>query len=197
MLTRAQVDAMVNDPVLHEQALQRARTISKRMPIKTLRNLLEKARKERELPKKIVWMHKLGEELSHTVTPHVACRTGCSHCCHQSVIITDAEASYIAAKTGATKHRPRAWRYTGALEFTGMPCPFLNKKGCSIYAHRPFACRIYFNLDATPELCEHLPDGPNAVRNLNVDEYKDAFGQVQGLRETARTADIRDFFAPA
>lgn len=39
-------------------------------------------------------------------------------------------------------------------------CPFFNltKKNCGIYAVRPFACRIYFNLAASPRYCQNPND---------------------------------------
>jgi Fe-S-cluster containining protein len=56
-----------------------------------------------------------------------------------------------------------------------LPCPFLEKERCTIYAARPFACREHFVL-TPPELCAGDPD---AVRTPPTRfEFRAIAGQV-------------------
>jgi hypothetical protein len=94
----------------------------------------------------------------------VACRSGCDHCCHQSVAVTLPEALAIVA------HLREAWTSDELLLFTArlaervertrgtsaderfspeLPCLFLREGSCSIYEVRPLVCRGMNSLDAS------------------------------------------------
>lgn len=93
----------------------------------------------------------------------VACRQGCSHCCHQTVGVTPLEAFAIVAHLLRTRsdeeltelsatlgERVRETRGLSAAEQYSprFPCVFLEDGACSIYEARPLVCRGMNSLDA-------------------------------------------------
>lgn len=128
---------------------------------------------------------------STAIAPHVACRRGCSACCHINVSIFPLEAQLISAWTGrAVLSRPLSPK-----DFHGTPCPFLEHGTCSIYEHRPFACRNHFALTKTSYWCqpERSVDGQEFpfVRLSEVDATLVDVIQQDGRLEPL---DIRHFF---
>lgn len=71
------------------------------------------------------------------------------------------------------------------------PCTFLRDGVCSIYEHRPFACRTYVSLDADALLCELIPGESVPVPNLDMTSFQWAYVQICG---GAKMADIRQYF---
>lgn len=101
--------------------------------------------------------------LSQPSNGDVACRQGCSHCCHQTVGVTPLEAFAIVAHLvssrsdgeltvlqAALEERVRETRgLTAAEQYSPrFPCVFLVDGGCSIYEARPLVCRGMNSLDA-------------------------------------------------
>jgi hypothetical protein len=88
--------------------------------------------------------------------PELACREGCSHCCHFPVGITFPEAMRMAAAltdlpdlqqrihNNAAEAATQAW-----ANLVGQPCPLLVEDRCSIHSCRPMPCRA---LGSTDEL---------------------------------------------
>ena len=77
----------------------------------------------------------------------VACKKGCSWCCHQKVYAVTHEFMYLRDhvlqhmdKTTVRNMELRAQKQT--------PCLFLESGTCSIYKYRPMACRIYVSSSA-------------------------------------------------
>ena len=136
----------------------------------------------------------IAERTSKAVTPHSACRSGCNHCCHIAVVVSEFEAKVIAKAVGVqaifTGNESSA---EDAVErYKGVPCPFLKKARCSIYEHRPIACRLHFSLADTEEMCDlSVPMEISAVPNLNLTEFWLAAGLALNAH---RYGDIRDFF---
>ncbi|MCK4119564.1 YkgJ family cysteine cluster protein [Ralstonia solanacearum] len=134
------------------------------------------------------------DKLVEAAAPFVACKRGCSACCHMNVNVTEVEAQIIEEQTGR-----RYARFTGAIrhpdgEFTGVACPFLVDGTCSIYSVRPFACRHHmsFNLDAywcSPERA-HLAEMPM----ISFGGARQAYSAVTRLDSGGLYGDIRDFF---
>jgi len=92
----------------------------------------------------------------------VACRAGCSHCCHQRVGVTPPEAFAIFHHLLETRDRAQLARlfetvitkrrHTHGLSAQErlsplLPCPFLQANSCSIYEVRPLSCRGVNSLD--------------------------------------------------
>ncbi len=89
----------------------------------------------------------------------LACRKGCSHCCSQMVVVTGAEAFYVAAQVRKRPEMAAAVaevaQRTAALTLEerlgrNIFCPMLSDAICSIYAARPLGCRgfVSTNLEA-------------------------------------------------
>ena len=90
--------------------------------------------------------------LTEFVAPYMVCKRGCSYCCHIDLLITSIEAQYIHKNLGIASHVGRS--ISKGHSEAKRPCPFLSDDFCcSIYAHRPFVCRVYFTLD-DPVLCK-------------------------------------------
>ncbi len=99
----------------------------------------------------------------------VACRAGCSMCCHNLILLTAPEvfaiADEVARRPSATEDAAAIAR--AALAGKGLDrdarlerrlaCPLLASDLCSIYAVRPIACRGFFSLSL--EACQAVFEG--------------------------------------
>jgi uncharacterized protein len=142
------------------------------------------------------------DDLADKVAPKAVCRRGCSHCCYQSVTITDWEAARIARYTGRTAMvfaPPTRETNTAAMRmrtrFAGDPCPFLTKNQCSIYAVRPFACRTHFNVGNDPGACDIIRDPGRRVPYFNFNTLTNVRA-LMFFNAGASFADVREFFPP-
>ena len=86
-------------------------------------------------------IYRLTDEMSAFRQEHVACKKGCSACCQMNVTVSSVEAESIAAATGRIAANLTESVAHSQDEFVGKPCPFLHADECSIYDHRPLACR--------------------------------------------------------
>ena len=137
--------------------------------------------------------------LAHDLAQEAVCRKGCSHCCHIAVAINQAEADLIARKTGIKAAKPENRVLEGREKFADAvpfgyehPCPFLVDNQCSIYDVRPLACRAYFNLDTSPDLCRLDNNRPVLLyRHLDLDMI--GIWAAGGPNKVV-IADIREFF---
>jgi hypothetical protein len=96
----------------------------------------------------------------------VACRAGCSDCCHQRQIeVTTLEARYIVQRLledvcdiDALRQRLQACLVVSADD-AHPACPLLENHQCSIYAYRPAVCRKAHSLDvlACAERAAQIP----------------------------------------
>lgn len=88
----------------------------------------------------------------------IACKKGCSHCCHTWVSVSAPEALYIAKivkqRGDAAIEKVRsAYAHTKEYDFESRdqhphPCPLLDEDVCSIYDARPKVCRLAASVDA-------------------------------------------------
>lgn len=157
---------------------------------------------------RVRWLQKAATAWGTPISEVAACRKGCTHCCHIPVTISTQEAKLITAATGRTAQpllRPvRMQQLTNADHRaaaseqlqrwgTGTACSFLADNLCTIYAVRPIACRVLFNLDDDDLLCRHGSAKPAEV------PYADS-RMIRALALAAQPAetlgDIRDFFPP-
>ena len=107
------------------------------------------------------------------VEPELACRRGCSYCCHGYVSASAPQIFAAAAQIrrdtagcAATRERVQAlaervhglaWRARIALR---EPCALLTDGSCTIYAARPLACRGYvsYSVESCRRAYEALTD---------------------------------------
>lgn len=121
-------------------------------------------------------MEELWDDLQ-SEAPAYACKKGCSHCCHQSVMVTAAEAIYIAQFLHKNLKEAEVLRLRdhvagNARQSDGLdneertdkriPCAFLMDNSCSIYPVRPLQCRGGFSEDA--DYCRDLLDNREATQ---------------------------------
>lgn len=96
----------------------------------------------------------------------IDCTKGCTYCCHNMVSVSAPEAFLISTWLDGSRERPGeealetdAWRERAALTMgkgleerfgKRLPCAFLQDGLCTIYEHRPLACRscVSFSVDA-------------------------------------------------
>ncbi|MFM9979171.1 MAG: YkgJ family cysteine cluster protein [Sphingomonadaceae bacterium] len=89
----------------------------------------------------------------------IACKKGCSYCCHQHVSVTAMEIFYIARKLRVSsdlemftakldaKAANKDWDPTRDFDVRN-PCAFLVAGACGIHKFRAMICRLVVSLDA-------------------------------------------------
>lgn len=137
-----------------------------------------------------MWLIKSANQFAEAVEPVSACKSGCSHCCHIPVALTRIEAERISSATGH-KMVSNPSRLPVEASYKN-PCVFLHEHKCSIYEHRPIACRTYFNLDADNLLCQLVPGASIPVPLPDTRAFAAMNFKIGGHTEIA---DIRHWFA--
>ena len=144
--------------------------------------------------RKLFRLQSIAQELSDTVAPGCACRTGCSHCCNMSVSTSEEEARAIAQHLGLRYERPAPATdqqvSLDRVQYSGVPCPFLKAGQCEVYVVRPLACSSYFNLSNTSEICDLTQHPHHDVPGLDTR----GFHLAQALALGQEFSDIRDWF---
>lgn len=102
-------------------------------------------------------LYEVADGMIKKAYPVNECQRGCSHCCYVAVHITGLEAQHIESRTG---HRVRQFKSGKSDPSTWEPCSFLKDNECSIYEHRPMACRAFLTFDDA-ELCTYDHFGEN------------------------------------
>jgi len=110
---------------------------------------------------------------SNTPDEALACQRGCNHCCHNSFVSASAPHIFRIAEAVESSHGRtdylerictiedktrgivRAERYAAQ-----QPCTLLMDGACSVYEHRPTACRGFVSHDVST--CEIWVDGIHA-----------------------------------
>jgi len=141
------------------------------------------------------------DDLAERVAPQSGCYN-CreAHCCHQSVVITSWEAEQIAKYT----KRKMAAVPDLAMDFdvketrerySGVPCPFLKKKICTIYEVRPATCRLHFNMSHDVSLCDIINNPGASVPMFNFQELS-FIRMAMHHNEGCAVGHIHEFFPP-
>lgn len=117
---------------------------------------------------------RLADRFHKAVSPHTACRSRCSACCHLPTMLYEHEAAELSKASGRILATPpprsRRMALAAAKQFFGMPCPFLKQERCSVYEVRPLICRLHHSLNDRPDACNTaLPTEERRVANYDVD----------------------------
>lgn len=210
----ARLDAL-NTPSSASRLQARADKVNQAIKPKQRQQLVEQAFKASGAAKKLFWLRREAEVVSKAVLPHSACRKGCSDCCNINVMLSESEARVIAKAIGRPISEPAPGKVlvpdklmteAGMMQFqlekeqitkdrTGHPCTFLEAGRCSIYEHRPMACRQQFNLDDDSLLCQLVEGGDIPVPYLYQQPAQAAYLMLWGTK--SRMADIREWFPVA
>jgi uncharacterized protein len=135
------------------------------------------------------------DQISKIREPFVACSKGCADCCKMNISISRLEAQAISDATGKTFVNLSNSISHEDPKFIGVPCPFLNEDSCSIYEHRPLACRTHSSFHTSAEWCK--PDAlllERSVPMLGWSGIETAFIETSIDKNQFVIADIRDFF---
>jgi Fe-S-cluster containining protein len=99
----------------------------------------------------------IANRVTAALAPHVACKPGCSQCCHMNTMIYEHEAVRLAEVSGRTlvrlPFRSLDVVHAEGLKFNGTPCPFLAENQCSVYEDRPLVCRTHHSLREGTDEC--------------------------------------------
>jgi Fe-S-cluster containining protein len=189
------------DPTLFVDAQKRVDKIKRNMLALHINEMAVALQDEPTRAGKFIWMRQMTDTLGKAVAGIVPCKDGCDHCCHMATNISIVEAQEIAEATGRAMVVPPDTDTIGGIEadrvrYNGVPCVFLVEHRCSIYAHRPHACRVHYSVDRDDVLCEIVPGVQTRVPSLNNQNFNMLFLLAHGDPREALMADIRDFFPP-
>jgi hypothetical protein len=110
----------------------------------------------------------IADRVTAALEPHVACKPGCSQCCHMNTMIYEHEAVRPAKVSGRKMKRlPFPGREVVVLQgdrFNGQPCPFLVDNQCPVYEDRPLVCRTHHSLREDASLCDMAIPASQHVR---------------------------------
>ena len=140
--------------------------------------------------KKLQALHQEMTIISAAISPYVACKQGCTACCHYTVHLYPIEAELIEKRT---QHQ-RLTQPTPEADFHGTPCPFLTNGRCGIYEDRPMACRQHVALTNSAYWCDPARSGSIWLPMAQLSMIQTAFQQI--LEKDGRTSylDIRQTF---
>lgn len=168
--------------------------------------LLRAAQRAATVEQRVVWLRRSASAWAEPLDAVAACAPGCDHCCHIPVALSDVEARVIAKairrRVQVPTDAPTTDEVLAGAQLPGTPapdagysaaCPFLADKRCTIYEHRPMACRTQVNLDVDDFLCRLRPGQDVRVPYADASKLKGLYVIAQ---PKARWADLRAFFAP-
>lgn len=180
-------------------AQERSNAMHARIDRNAQQKLAAQAKAANNKQAKVVLLRKMADNVGVAGAGIVPCKKGCNHCCKMATLVSIQEAEVIARETGAKMTMPARFNQFGKNlqeQHEGVSCTFLTDKGCSIYAQRPFACRVHFSVDVDSLLCEIVPGVKIRSPNFNASQYDKAFVEAFGGALTMKYADIREFFVP-
>jgi len=141
-------------------------------------------------------LNTMASEIATAISPHAACAPQCAQCCHISVALSALEAQRIASAYGLSITPAPGDQDEAVLQRTyfGEPCPFVHDNQCSIYEHRPLACRLHFSLDADAYFCQtDIAPEDSAVPNVDMRAFWLTYA-VLSMNAGSTIGDIRQFF---
>lgn len=145
---------------------------------------------------KLGQLERIADEIAAAIAPHSSCEKGCSACCNISVALSEHEAQRLGERIGIRPASPPPGQDQADFErlYFRSACPFMHDRQCSIYEHRPIACRLHFTLDADAYFCQTTLDpADSAVPNVDLSEFWFAYAYL-GIQLGSTIGDIRQFF---
>lgn len=144
---------------------------------------------------KLRQIYRLVDKFAKFRDPFVACKRSCSDCCRINVTITSLEAKQLAEASGRPARVITSDIKHDVDQYAGHECPFLVNNLCSVYEHRPYACRQHAMFLPTAEACN-----PDICYEIQA-PFVHFLGMERASREIGSesdrvVADIRDFFPP-
>jgi len=138
-------------------------------------------------------IYRIADEMLQHAASHVACHDGCASCCKMNVQITGEEAAAIERATGRLARTIASSMPHASGEYNGIPCPFLVDERCSIYEHRPLACRMHVSFYSNAYWCHPERNLSHPAPMVKFEGLTEALSKI-GARQKFFFADIRDFF---
>lgn len=137
-------------------------------------------------------IYALTDKLTAFISPYMVCEKGCSHCCKIDVLVSSVEAQYIQKNLSIPLDVGNS--FSAGHSEAKRHCTFLDGDSiCSIYEHRPFACRTYYTLD-DPMLCEDNKAFHVTYTNKSNGLLNKLFHMIGSINGIRPIRDIRDFF---
>ncbi len=205
--------AFLVSPEGKAEAQARADEMSKRVNVRARNRIAAVAASAPTAKQRVLWLRKLADIPGIAAQGISACSKpqedgDCSHCCYMGVLVAEADARVIAQATGARMVEPAPDRVLSAEamaqrtpeehaawavdKFKHVPCTFLKDKRCSIYEHRPIACRLHLSVDRDNLMCRKEAENMEVIPYFNHGgEYAVA---LMAFGRNGRMADIRDWF---
>lgn len=153
----------------------------------------EIAREPGSAIRKLRRLYRATEEISASIAPYVACRAGCTSCCHYAVHLYPLEAELIEKRTG----HARLASLEPAGDFHGLPCPFLTQGRCGIYEDRPMSCRQHFALTNSAYWCEPSRSDQIQLPMVRLSAAAESFEKIVQKDGRTEALDIRQVFGTA
>jgi Fe-S-cluster containining protein len=159
---RQVLDVLVDPPLVDSQAIkQKLKAVLVAEPWMALEQVMEDVARivgenasAKSKRRKVI---AIANRITAALAPHVACKPGCSQCCHMNTVIYEHEAIRLAEVTGRKMvrlpFRTLDAVHAEGLKFNGKRCPFLVDNKCSVYEDRPLQCRTHHSLSDTADLC--------------------------------------------
>lgn len=191
----SEVRARESDPKMPLGAQARIQElIAKLDPFKKeIEKLIKSASQETTARRKLKKVRELIDLLNTSLSGISACQSGCSHCCHIPVLMTQTEANIISEEIQVKAEMP-AYSLSTKMSEVGVPCTFLKDNKCSIYDSRPIACRLCHNMDEDSILCNLFPGEQINVPYFDGHRYEHLWLQSIGANAAAQIANLSDFF---
>lgn len=194
-----QVKARQANPDTLKDATHRADLITARLKASNINTMAVALQEAPHVQAKAIWLKQMMVTLDKATQGISPCKAGCSHCCYMATNVTYQEAQTISKATGkrlkALGHgSDRVTDDENIKRFEGTPCPFLVDNQCSIYAIRPFACRVHYSVDSDNLLCKIVPGESIRAPTLNTLQFTAMHLLSYGDPLSVKYADIREFF---
>lgn len=201
MADMAAIRARQADPALFEDADRRVAQIEARLRASPVNMMALALQDAPEPARKVFWLREITKVLDFAMRGIAPCKEGCDSCCHMATGITLAEAQEIAAASGRAMTVPPDVVALQDIEldrikYIGVPCVFLVDHRCSIYEHRPHACRVHYSIDRDNLLCQTVPGQQIRMPSYDNSRFNLLALLSHGDPRATLMADIRDFFVP-